>query len=260
MAFCCSSARDSGSKDLRALGLGAGRVGPEERWRHRAAATAAVDITNLVVNPGKGLQTKSLLSHDKKPNTRDLAGNSTRGPHRDEGYYGELQSMSPAAPLPPIQARSVYSTASSLRSTVSTRAVTPAYGNSGQQSEVSYEDQVDAWKRDVAQWKMQLETCLHELADAIRKEDFDSATSLKRKRDELQSRPMPPKPIPPPALSDSKLYGSSAANSVKSYQTVESGSRGDSARTASEGGGLGFLFTVWQHNPVHTAAPDNVHR
>jgi hypothetical protein len=45
--------------------------------QHRAAATAAVDVTNLLVNPGTRVPAYSLFTHSKKPTTKDLAGNIT---------------------------------------------------------------------------------------------------------------------------------------------------------------------------------------
>ena len=249
MAFCCSSARD--------------RDAPNDRWKHRAAASAAVDLTNLVLRPGRQLPTKSLLSHDKDPNTRDLAGNVYKAQHRDEGYYGNLQAPSPAAPLPPLQARSIQSN----QSTASTAKESPrgpapnVMVAPSLRTDAAYQREVEAWQREVARWKMELESCLHELGDAIISEDFERATQLKKRRDELQSRAMPPRPVLPQAVGkaawDDRLYRSPDSNSFKSYSTVDTVSQG--ARTQSERGGLGFLFTVWQHNPEHTSTPDNVH-
>lgn len=42
--------------------------------QQRHAASAAVELTNLIINPGTNVPTKSLLTHDNKPATHDLAG------------------------------------------------------------------------------------------------------------------------------------------------------------------------------------------
>ena len=46
----------------------------------------------------------------------------------------------------------------------------------------------------MSEWKQEIETCLLELAEAIRREDFDTARNLKAQREYLKSKPMPEPP------------------------------------------------------------------
>lgn len=59
---------------------------------------------------------------------------------------------------------------------------------------VNNEEKITAWKREVSEWKQEIETCLLELAEAIRREDFDTARNLKAQREYLKSKPLPEPP------------------------------------------------------------------
>ena len=112
MAFCCSSV-SSNAKPTPGAG------GAEKSYRYKAAAEAAVDISNLIVKPGSKVPafSTSLFSHSRVPTTRpprDLAGNRMPpSPTPDKDYYEKISGMSPAASAPPAGVREHPSVAGS---------------------------------------------------------------------------------------------------------------------------------------------------
>jgi hypothetical protein len=99
--------------------------------------------------------------------------------------------------------------------------------------------------------RMEHEQLCLELASAIAAEDFRRANDLKAKRDELRSRGP-----------DSGMMSSSSSSSAPTPRngrfmtpTKSTVSYAD-ARRPSDSGGLGFLMTVFKHNPEHTPTPD----
>jgi len=139
-----------------------------------------------------------------------------------------------------------------------------------------------------------------DLDGVIRSENFDLAKVLKVKRDALKARGLPPMPkaLPPmpnpnsQALSYSVGYGatpsessgknrapweiqgigngvqqadpavqdevSQASTQVSYLLSANNEQQPNNGRT--ECGDIGFLFSVWTHNPVHTPTPDGMHR
>jgi hypothetical protein len=347
MAFCCSSISSNGKKDVPAAGGAPQRR--EQSYRYKAAADAAVDISNFLVNPGSKVPAiaPSLLSHSKVPTTRprDLAGNRMPpAPRGDRDYYEKISGVSPAALAPPASVREHPSIAGSIAgsmppaSSVGTsvapsctsgkstprKALTAADVESlsdqsmpgnrrelsefwrqvaiqppaavGQPPAAPRAAEVDAlylWKREVSEWRQDIEDCLKDLAEAIRNEDFERAKQLKEKRDELTARPIPEPPASDPEREDEgegegrcfetqvqtddarggrwlelgpENYGGD--NSVMGSSTLSSRyppsysvqpSHTPSGRSESGHGGLGFLFSVWQHNPVYIPKPEDVH-
>lgn len=215
----------------------------------------------------------------------------------DVSYFEELERPSPAAFAPPALVREYATPASSTRSSkVSTPAgptpagslystQTPADSMYSTQTQLEQALQAEDYakaddlkkQRDAlaekdaalrraveAQTRLhyqQLGACLTQLEQALRAEDYAKAAELKKQRDALKAKPLPQLPTWP--QSDECAPGASRAHSpagplsFRSNASTEEGEKG--GRIASESGGLGFLFGVWQHNPKHTPQPINFH-
>jgi hypothetical protein len=233
--------------------------------QHRAAATAAVDVTNLLVNPGTRVPAYSLFTHSKKPTTKDLAGNiieTGRHAHLQEkqlwtSYYEQLEAMSPAAPAAPSETRSYSSSVASRANTsvTTSESRTPAetvYSTPREEMTATQINNASAAAHvRAAAHRMEHEQLCQELASAIAAEDFRRANELKAKRDELRSR-----------APDSGMMSSSACSPAPTPRTggfmtpAKSTTSYVDARRPSDSGGLGFLMTVFKHNPEHTPTPD----
>ena len=140
----------------------------------------------------------------------------------------------------------------------------------------------------MSEWRQDIEDCLKDLAEAIRNEDFERAKQLKKKRDELTARPIPEPPASVPARegegkghcfetvqkddarggrwlelgrdpASNSFLGSSTSSSMYPPSYSVRPSHRPSGRSESGHGGLGFLFSVWQHNPVYIPKPEDVH-
>jgi len=135
---------------------------------------------------------------------------------------------------------------------------------------VEYEEELTAWKHDIDSWKVQLESCLKDLEVAIRSENFEQAKVLRVTRDALKARPLPAMPIQPNGASTETseipagIQSSqpvpdnvSQASTQESILLGEHDNRGNGGR--AESSGIGFLFSVWTHNPAHTPKHDDMH-
>lgn len=231
--------------------------------QHRAAAIAAVDLTNLVVNPGTRVPAHNVFTHSKQPTTRDLAGNSIdtgrhaylREKEHLSSYYDNLQGMSPAAPAAPSETRSYASSVASKAPTNATTTPVPSV-YSTPRGEMTPSKINDASTSAAAQARvahsMEFDQLCRDLASAIQAEDFSRANRLKAKRDELRNRALEHSVVTQSAATP---MSNPSGGSVRSPNS--SAPRASQAR--AESGGLGFLFTVWSHNPVHTPQPDTCH-
>jgi hypothetical protein len=255
MAFCCTSQRE------RPPG-----IGPEmgDRWKTRRLATAATEIANVAFAPGD-----KVVPHHGVPKARPSAYKSagpaattdpvSRMQAQDVSYFAELSKPSPVADAPPLHRRQHATPVSSLYSS-------PAPSIKGDHDEV-----MAAYKRAVESQHHDLVTCLCELENAIRSEDYERASRLKLKRDAIKARPLPPKPQPSQSAAEGVTgHALSAATASQPKYTASHtfDPRGSSSSASTvvqeEGGrttssGLEFLFSVWQHNPKHTPTPTNVH-
>ena len=222
MAFCCSSV----SSNAKPAGAG----GAEKTHRYKAAAEAAVDISNLIVKPGSKVPafSTSLFSHSRVPTTRpprDLAGNRMpQSPTPDKDYYEKLSGMSPAAPAPPACVREHPSVAGSedgksvATSWISGRS-TPRSDRELHPSPTAAEvAALYSWKREVAEWKRDIENCLRDLTDAIRNEDIQRAKKLMAMRDELIVKPIPEPPAIGSKTEESWSWMMRAAKMLKLLQ------------------------------------------
>lgn len=117
---------------------------------------------------------------------------------------------------------------------------TPSTMSSRQTSApVSRAEPVTAGQYDLAcrNRDSELKACLTELDVAINSEDFQKASRLKKDRDHLQSRQIPPKPCYTSDSSfmfDPKLHRSQVGSSTSSTSTT----RND---------GINGIFTLWTH-------------
>ena len=218
-------------------------------------------MTNLLVNPGTRVPATSVFTHSKKPTTKDLAGNSIETGRQkafsSTSYYEQLEAMSPAAPAAPLETRSYASVHSSAASRANTsECQTPAktvYSTPPSEMAIQINNASAAAHVRAAAHRMEHEQLCRELASAIAAEDFRRANELKAKRDELRSRG-----------TDSEMSSSASSVSLPaptprtegSMTPAKSTASYANARLPSGNGGLGFLLTVFSHNPEHTPTPD----
>lgn len=251
MAFCCTSQRER--PPVPSPGMG-------ERWKTRRLATAVTEIANVAFAPGDKVLTvaphygvRQAFTVTTEPASHMQA--------QDAAYFAELSKPSPVADAPPLHRRqnaTCTTTQSSLYS-------------SAQSIKGHHDEAMAAYKRAVESQHHDLVTCLRELENAIRSEDYERASRLKWKRDAIQARPLPPKPHP--GQRDAEGVTGHALSSATAPQPKNTASHVFDCRESSssastvvqqDGGrtnssGLEFLFSVWQHNPKHTPTPGNVH-
>jgi hypothetical protein len=180
---------------------------------------------------------------------------------QDDSYFAELSKPSPVADAPPLHRRQ-HATCTTTQSSLY---------SSAQSIKGHHDEAMAAYKRAVESQHHDLVTCLRELENAIRSEDYERASRLKWKRDAIQARPLPPKPHP--GQRDAEGVTGHALSSATATQPKNTASHVFDCRESSssastvvqqDGGrtnssGLEFLFSVLQHNPKHTPTPGNVH-
>lgn len=203
----------------------------------------------------------------------------------DRAYYERLTEPSPADSAAPMYVRDHPSHPSSQAFSVHSGVSTPSgpHMSSGGGSPVSStvnESVNDAWKREVKVFKIQMESCLLDLAHAVSSEDFERASQLKARRQGLQEN-FKCRLLAPPLMDGSPqqqqrdsqhphgpavkgqrgVYDSQASirsDTHSDHPSLDS-QRTSADRPRSDNGGLTFLFSVLQHNPRHTPIPDNLH-
>ena len=248
MAFCCTSQRE------RPPGLMPGND-PEigNRWKTRRLATAATEIANIAFAPGDKVVPRR--SAYKTAGPAAITDPVARMQAQDVSYFAELSKPSPVADAPPLHRRQLATPVSSL------------YSSSAPSIKGDHDEAMAAYKRDVESMHHDLLTCLSELENAIRSEDYERASQLKLKRDEIKARKLPTKPQPSQSAAQGvTAHALSAATAPQPKYTVDCRESSSSASTVEQeergrtsSSGLEFLFSVWQHNPKHTPTPANVH-
>jgi hypothetical protein len=244
MAFCCSSTRE--------------RDTVSERWKTRRLATAATEIANVAFAPGDKVFPRCGAHTESRTAFTVTTDPVSRMQVQDASYFAMLSKPSPAADAPPLHRCQHALPQSSLHSS-------PAPSIKGYHDEA-----MAAYKRAVESQHHDLATCLRELENAIRSEDYERASRIKLRRDAIKARPLPPKPHSQSVAEGVTGHALSAATAPQpKYTASHVFDRPESSSSAStvaqeDGGetnssGLEFLFSVWQHNPKHTPRPGNVH-
>ena len=174
--------------------------------QHRAAATAAVEVTNMIVQPG------CRIVH-------------SRGPEENfTSYYEQLEALSPAAQAAPSEWRSYASSVAASKAPTLAPSPLPS-------------------TRSTPAGKMTPGHRNHASDAAANRKQFEQRCS-----DKLCSQ----------GTGDVALWLSMTPHSSANAHSASSPSASRAAERVQDGG-LGFLFTVWAHNPVHTPPPANVH-
>ena len=245
----------------------------------RRLAIAATEIVNVAFAPGDKDAIHKVLPrlsgslpevHHGVPRVRPAF--STAGPAatrespvcrmqtQDDSYFAELSKPSPVADAPPLHRRQ-HATCTTTQSSLY---------SSAQSIKGHHDEAMAAYKRAVESQHHDLATCLRELENAIRSEDYERASRIKLRRDAIKARPLPPKPHSQSVAEGVTGHALSAATAPQpKYTASHVFDRPESSSSAStvaqeDGGetnssGLEFLFSVWQHNPKHTPRPGNVH-